>query len=130
MTSEIDGAKNALGEAAFGFQGLGADNPEYPLLHATPFLRMFGLVECSRALLYQASVAYEALEKLWEADSIKPDDKVGRKQLAKKNEKAKYYENKILSAKFFAFQLLPEVKGILRSIQSKDTSAFEFDFYD
>ncbi len=125
---EIDDAKNALGEAAFGFQAMGGENPELPILHATPFLKMFGLVEGAAVLAEQALLAYSKLEKIWESAEVKADDKVGRRQLQESNLEAQFLESKLETTKFYAFQILPEVHAILHSIKSGDTSALDILF--
>ncbi len=125
IANEVDGAKNALAEAAFSFTTLGKQDPEYPLLHATPYLRMFGLVESARLLLEQADIAYEKLTGLWSARSIDAGDKAARQELAASHDDARFFENKLATAAFFAHQLLPEVGGLLKSIKSQDRSALD-----
>ena len=125
VAKEVDGAKNALSEAAFGFVATGKKDPEYPLLHATPFLRLFSLTECGSLLLHQAKVAFERLENIWSASGVDGSNADARRELAARNDDAKFYENKIATAKFFAHQILPEAHGILRSIQSGDRSALD-----
>jgi alkylation response protein AidB-like acyl-CoA dehydrogenase len=128
MAQQVDKAKNVLGEAAFGFQQLGKEDPEYPLLHATPFLRMFGLVESARLLLEQACVADERLAEIWRDEAVDRDDTPARATLAARHEGAKYYENKVKTAQFFIYQLLPETRALLKSIQSGDRSALDIVF--
>lgn len=125
LAGELDAAKNALAEAAFGFGQQGKDNPEYPLLHATPFLRMFGLVESARLLLRQAVTARENLAQVWQDKGIDADDAEARAELAEQNDEVRFWEAKIQTARFFIHQLLPEVGSRLVSIKSGDTSALE-----
>ncbi len=125
VAKEVDKAKNTLGEAAFGFQQLGKQDPEYPLLHATPFLRMFGLVESAQLLLKQATIAREKLGEIWEDRGIDSSDREARRELMEANENARFYENKIATMEFFVFQILPEGRAILKSIQSGDRSALD-----
>ncbi len=125
LAGELDAAKNALAEAAFGFGQQGRENPEYPLLHATPFLRMFGLVESARLLLRQAVTAHAKLAEAWDAKSVDPSDAQARAQLAEDNEEVRFWESKLQTARFFIHQLLPEVGSRLVSIKSGDTSALD-----
>ncbi len=125
---QIDDAKNALGEAAFGFQEMSGANPQLPLLHATPFLKMFGLVEGAVVLAEQAVLAYSKLETIWEDAGVKADDKVGRRQLQETNLEAQFLESKLETTKFYAYQILPEVHSILISVKSGDTSALDIMF--
>ena len=125
MATEVDEAKNALAEAAFGFQAQGKEDPEYPLLHATPFLRMFGHVECARLLLEQATVARNRLETIWSDAGVDADDDSERARLIDDNEEVRHLENKIDTASFFIYQLLPKVQTYLDGIQSDDRSALD-----
>ncbi|MFW5966765.1 MAG: acyl-CoA dehydrogenase [Persicimonas sp.] len=125
LAAEVESAKNALAEAAFFFQQAGSDNPEYPLLHATPFLRMFGLVESGRLLLRQALTAHDQLQEIWADADVDPDDKQARSSLAARSERARFLEAKIETARFFIHQILPEVDARLAGIKSNDTSALD-----
>ncbi|RDV36344.1 acyl-CoA dehydrogenase [Bradymonadaceae bacterium TMQ3] len=125
LAKQVDAAKNALGEAAFGFTATGKKDPEYPLLHATPYLRMFGLVESARLLLKQASIAQTKLQGIWAEKGVSAGDDEARKALIEQNDDARFYENKIKTASFFIYQILPEARAILKSIQSGDRSALD-----
>ncbi|TXD33931.1 acyl-CoA dehydrogenase [Lujinxingia vulgaris] len=125
MAKQVDAAKNALGEAAFGFTATGKKDPEYPLLHATPYLRMFGLVESARLLLKQASIAQTRLEAIWAEKGVDATDDEARKALIEQNDDVRFYENKVKTASFFIYQILPEARAILKSIQSGDRSALD-----
>ena len=128
MAKEVDKGKNVLGEAAFLFQSTGKKDPEYPLLHATPFLRMFGLVESARLLLEQAALARTKLQAIWEEQGVESDDQEARDELSERNDEVRYYENKIKTGSFFIYQLLPEARAMLKSIQSEDRSALDIKF--
>ena len=125
MATEVDEAKNGLTEAVFGFQAKGKEDPEYPLQHATPFLRMFGHVESARLLLKQATIAHKQLQKVWADEGIEASDEEGRATLIERNDEVRHLENKIQTASFFIYQLLPRVQGYLKSIQSNDRSALD-----
>jgi alkylation response protein AidB-like acyl-CoA dehydrogenase len=125
LAQEVDNAKNALAEAAFGFSQMGKEDPEYPLLHATPFLRMFGLVESARLLLRQAVTAHGQLTDIWDDKGVDADDDEARDKLAGQNDQVRFLESKLQTARFFVHQLLPQVGAHLASIQSGDTSALE-----
>ena len=128
MAKQLEGAKNALCEAGMGFGQQGRKDPEYPMLHATPFLRMFGLVESARLLMEQADIAREKLRAIWsETDTSEGDDQA-RRDLATARDDVRYYEGKIKGAQFFVFQCLPEVRALLTSVQSGDRSALEIVF--
>lgn len=124
----LDASKNSVAEAVFAFPMLFKQNPEYPLLHATPFLRMMGLVVSSSLLLEQSILAKSKLEVIWQERGVDASDLEARRALATNHEGARYYENKIQTFKFFIYQILPETRALLKSIQSNDTSAFDVMF--
>lgn len=95
----------------------------YPLLFATPYLFMFGHVTCTHFILQQAVVAYDKLQNLYADKNIQDDE--GKAKLVQEHEDAKFYHNKIQTAKFYAANILPEVYGIARSIESEDKSPME-----
>ena len=128
MANKLDAAKNALCQAAFAFPQTGRQDPEYPLLHATPFLRMFGLVECSRLLIEQAEISRAHLERIWSEKGVDADDNAARADLARQQDDVRFYEGKLNTANFFAFQLLPEVHSLLDSVESGDRSALDMIF--
>ncbi len=128
IVAKLDAAKNALCTAAFAFPQTGRKDPEYPMLHATPYLRMFGLVECSRLLLEQADISYNALQTIWQEKGVDASDTDARRELAEMQEDVRFYEGKLNTAKFFAFQLLPEVHALLDSVESEDRSALDMLF--
>lgn len=124
----LEAAKNSVAEAVFAFPALFKQNAEYPLLHATPFLRMVGLVFSASLLLEQAAIAREKLREIWEAKDVDGGDDNARRELAQTQEDVCFYENKIHTARFFVHQLLPETQALLKSIQSNDTSALDVIF--
>ena len=125
LAAEVDEAKNSLTEAVFSFQAKGKEDPEYPLQHATPFLRIFGHVESARLLLRQATIARGKLEEMWEDEGIDADDDDARSAFIERNGEVRYLENKIKTASFFIHQLLPRIQGYFKSIQSDDRSALD-----
>lgn len=125
LAGEVEKAKNALGEAAFSFASSGKKDPEYPILHASPFLTMFGHVECARLLLEQAVIALRKLGEIWERAGVDADDADARSQLMGTNDEARFYENKIKTAAFFIYQLLPHTRSYLSALKSGDRSALE-----
>lgn len=125
LAKELEGAKNVLAEAVFALPALGKVDPEYTLLHATPFLRMFGLVECGRLLIEQAAISQDKLKEIWSSAGVASDDKAARTTLAEQREDVRFFENKLLTASFYVHQLLPEVGGLLKSLKSQDRSALD-----
>jgi hypothetical protein len=87
---------------------------------------MFGHVACSYFILDQALLAYEKLQTLY-ADKGVQDD-AGQRKLVEEHGDAKFYFNKIETAKFFVANILPEVYGIAKSVDSDDKSPMDIVF--
>jgi alkylation response protein AidB-like acyl-CoA dehydrogenase len=119
----LDKAKNALAETAMAFATQSASNPDLALLGATPFLEMFGHVEVARLLIHQAIVASTKLQAVkpanaadtWVNDSAEGSD-------------ARFYDNKLKVAHFFANTMLPHVIASAKSVQAGDRSALDVHF--
>jgi hypothetical protein len=119
----LEKAKNALLETAMNFQAQNAQDPNLPLLGATPFLEMFGHVESGRLLLQQAVIAYAKLEATkpsgapsnWVAGTPEESD-------------ARFYDNKLHTARFFTHAVLPHVMASAKSIKAGDRSALAAHF--
>lgn len=99
---------------------------DYPLLSATPYLRMFGNVVIAWQLLQQAAVAHRALEKLCEEQGA--SDAESKRKLCEEHSKAKFYDNKLKTAAFFTTNILSENDWIAAAIGSGDRSALEIHF--
>jgi hypothetical protein len=108
-----------------GTKGMSGDIA-YPLQYATPYLFMFGHVACSYFILDQALLAYERLQALCADKGIEDDG--GKEKLVREHGDAKFYYNKIQTAKFFVANILPEVYGIGKSVESEDKSPMEIVF--
>jgi alkylation response protein AidB-like acyl-CoA dehydrogenase len=87
-------------------------------MNATPVLQMFAETLGAYFLLSQAEVARKKLEE------IKASSNKDEKTLLEENENAKYYHNKILSARFFCSRILPFVVAKKNAIE-EDKSAME-----
>ena len=98
----------------------------YPLQYATPYLFMFGHVACSYFILDQALLAYEKLQALYAGKGVRDD--AGKRKLVEEHGDAKFYYNKIETAKFFVANILPDVYGIGKSVESDDKSPMDIVF--
>ncbi len=125
LVAEVDKAKNTLGDVAFHFMGANPKDIEVTLLGATPFLEIFGHVEVARLLLHQAIVADEKLKAILKENDV-AEDVVA--EFIKNSPNARFYNNKIKTARFFVYHTLPHVKALAKEIKSNDRSALEVDF--
>jgi hypothetical protein len=108
-----------------GSKGMGGDI-HYPHQYATPYLFMFGHVVSAYFILDQALLAHEKLGALCADKGVL--DHEGKRRLAEEHGDAKFYHNKIETAKFFAANILPEVYGIAKSVESDDKSPMDVVF--
>jgi len=127
QVSLLGEAKDELARTtlALGTRGMSGD-VNYPLLYATPYLFMFGHVVSAYFLLNQARVAHEKLERLCEDKGARTEE--ARKALVRDHADARFYHNKVVTARFFATNILPEVYGVSRAVDSGDTSPMEVVF--
>jgi hypothetical protein len=120
--SSLNEAKDTLAQTTMtlGTKGMSGDVVS-PLLHATPYCFMFGHVACSYFMLNQAVVAYEKLQRLFEEAGAKGEE--GTRAFLDRHADARFYFNKIETAKFFVANILPGIYGIARSVDMDDHSA-------
>jgi hypothetical protein len=109
----------------FGKTGAGGDMV-YPVLHACPYLEMFGDVVVAHLLLEQAVIAQEKFDAICSAKNA--DSEEARKSLCEEDADAKFYWGKLCSAEFFTTQILPRVNARAESIGSGSRSAMEVVF--
>jgi len=70
---------------------------------ATPYLEMFGDVVYGMLLVHSAAIAQKLL------DAAVADAGCSVDELCDKNEAAKFWYNKVISAQFFAHEVLPNI---------------------
>jgi alkylation response protein AidB-like acyl-CoA dehydrogenase len=109
----------------FAVQQMSGDM-EYPLLSATPYLRLMGNIAVGWLLLEQAVVADRALAKLY-AETGAGDD-AARAKLCDEQPDAQFYDNKVKTAQFFASNLLSQNDHLATAIQSTDRSPLDMHF--
>ncbi len=120
-------AKDCLARTTMtlGTRGMSGD-VNYPLLYATPYSFLFGHVTCAYFLLNQALTAHEKLAALCREKGADTEER--RAVLVREHADARFYHNKVLTAKFFAANTLAEVHGIARAVESDDTSPLDVVF--
>jgi hypothetical protein len=119
---ELASAKDKLAEvtAHLGGLGIGGD-PLYPVLNAYPFLMMFGDVMIGYMLLWQARVAGDRLDRIYEESGA--TEEAARTKILETQPDAAFYAGKVAAAKFFAFNLLPEVDARYKALLAGDRNA-------
>ncbi|MEW6442186.1 MAG: acyl-CoA dehydrogenase [bacterium] len=112
LVLKLAAAKDRLAEVTMHLGGLGMSGDRiYPALAATPYLYLFGDVVVAYLLLFQAVIAREKLEML------------GRG--AQEDAEAAFYSGKVMSARFFVQNILPQVFSRADGIVSGDRSALD-----
>lgn len=106
----------------FAMQQMSGDL-DYPLLSATPYLRMFGNVAVGWLLLEQAIIAHDAFERIAGERQATGDE--ARRALVADHADARYYDNKIKTARFFVSNLLSQNEHLSALIASGDRSPLE-----
>jgi len=116
--------KEQLEATTMSFAGMQMSGDlDYPLLSATPYLRMLGNLIVGWLLLEQAVVADAALEEIY-ASSAAADD-AAKAALRRGQDDAKFYFNKLKTAEFFVSNLLTQNEHLAAAIESNDHSALE-----
>ena len=126
MAAKVKAAKGKLDGIIMKFMTLGKEKSMkafVPLINACDLLEMFGDVICGVFLCEQAAVAAEKLEAIYKEKGAE-DDKAKR-GVVKESTEAKYYFGKVMSAKYFAENLVGRVYWREASIQNLDTSVME-----
>ena len=95
----------------------------YPLLYATPYIFMFGHVACAYFILNQAILAHDKFQEICKEKGAQDD--MARRKLAEEHADARFYFNKIQTAKFFVTNILPGVYGIAKAVESEDVSPLQ-----
>jgi alkylation response protein AidB-like acyl-CoA dehydrogenase len=100
----VEEARDKLAETTMrmGQAGMMGDR-ELPVMVATPYLEMFGDVVYGVLLVHQGAIAQKLL------DAAVADAGCSVDELCAKNEAAKYYFNKVISAQFFTHEVLPNI---------------------
>jgi len=91
-------------------------DPYFAFLVAVPYLRMFGDVASAALLLQQALIA---------AGKLGPGDMAAFKAKAGSDESSRFYYDKLCTAQFFVYNLLPRATAYAETILSGDRSALD-----
>lgn len=106
--SALERARDQLGQTAMHLGMVGAQgNLRGAMLHATPFLELFGIVVLGLHSLWQARVAQEYIVAGAEGADLK------------------FYKGKLANAKFYAKNVLPKATAMAKIIQGGDESCME-----
>jgi hypothetical protein len=120
--AQLEQAKNTLVNASMHFAKTAAGgDPLYPMLHASPYLEMFGEVELSYLLLDQAIIARNKLQAIFEkAGAATPE---AQAKVVGDQAEAAFYSGKVHAAEFFVHNILPRSQATAATILGGNRSA-------
>lgn len=120
----FDEARTQLIEVTsfFGLKAVSGDF-DVPVLHATPYLELFGDVAIGFMLVWQAMIADRRLEEIY--SDAKADTPEKKAEVLATNRSAAFYRGKIASAEFFSNTVLSLTGGKARAIMSGERSAID-----
>jgi Acetyl-CoA dehydrogenase C-terminal like/Acyl-CoA dehydrogenase, C-terminal domain len=101
-------------------------DPGYALLHATPYLELFGHVATAYYLLDGAVVALANLKSIVQKAGAQTPE--ARLAVISQNSEAAFYQGRVASAGYFINNILPQVNVLAEAVQSGDRSALEIVF--
>jgi hypothetical protein len=121
----LEDSSNALLELIMILAGAGkSGNFLVPILYASPFLDIFGDVLMGHFLLQAAVIAEEKLNAIYK--EVGAENSKGKQRgLIRENAEVAFYAGKVASAKFFATEILPTIKGRCEVIKAGDKIALE-----
>lgn len=126
FVTKLGEAKNTLAQVGMKLLTAATQDPEFLALNAYPITEAFGHVVAAYSLLRQAVVADTELNRIYtEEKAISQGDKT---KLNEENPEAKFYFGKVMSARFFVYNILPEVKLKAEIISAQDKAAIEMIF--
>jgi len=126
LAEDVKDAADKLAELGLFFAQCGKEGKFLiPLSQAYPFLMAMGKVVSGWLLLWQAGIAQDRLDALAEEQGADPADPAKWAEFVKGNKEAAFYSGKVLGAKYFIKNVLPEVDGAVKAIKSEDVSVME-----
>ncbi len=120
---KLEASKNAVAEVAMFFATKAREDFILPVLYACPFLDLFGDMIVGWQLLWQAKIAQEKLEAIYEQKNASSPQE--REAVVTESRDAAYYAGKIAAAKFFANTFLTLSPGKAKAIKDADRSAVD-----
>ena len=112
LVAKLATARDKLSEITMHLGGLSMGGDRiYPVLSATPYLYLFGDVLMAYLHVWQAVIAQDKLDSLGK----KPEE----------DAEAAFYSGKVMGARFFVNNLLPQAFSLIEAIMNGDRSALE-----
>jgi hypothetical protein len=93
-----------------------------PISNATPFTHLLGNVCLGWLLFWQAGIAATKLKILFKENQIDPKNAAQRNEFVSKHKDAAFYDGKVLGARYYIKNILPQADSLATAIKSKDLS--------
>jgi hypothetical protein len=120
--AQLEQAKNTLVNVSLHFAKVAAGGDRlYPMLHACPYLELFGEVELAYLLLQQAIIAKDKLQAIFHKAGAATEE--GQARVVGDQPEAAFYSGKVHGAEFFVSSILPKVQSTAATILSGDRNA-------
>jgi hypothetical protein len=103
------------------------DKTLVPISNATPFAHLVGNVCLGWLLFWEAGIAAKNLEMVLKENHIDPKNATQRSELLSKNKDAAFYDGKILAARYYIKNILPQTDYLATAIKSEDLSVMAID---
>jgi alkylation response protein AidB-like acyl-CoA dehydrogenase len=119
---QLEQAKNTLINVSMHFaKSVATGDPLYPMLHACPYLELFGEVELAYLLLDQAIIAQNKLQAIFQNAWATTDE--AKAKVIDDQADAAFYSGKIHTAEFFCSNILSKVQATAMTILGGNRSA-------
>jgi alkylation response protein AidB-like acyl-CoA dehydrogenase len=119
---QLEQAKNTLVNVSMHFgKSAATGDLLYPMLHACPYLDLFGEVELAYLLLDQAVIAQGKLQAIFQNAAATTDE--AEAKVIDDQADAAFYSGKIHTAGFFVTNILPQAQAKAATILGGDRSA-------
>lgn len=123
MARDLTSRVNLLGEMGMYFANCAKEGKVIvPIANATPFVQFLGDICVGWLLFQQAGIAAQRLSEILEGNGIVAKDATARSEFLSQNKQAAFYDGKVLSARFFIKNVLPQVDGVAAAIKNEDLS--------
>lgn len=121
--ARLEAAKNALAEAAMFFASKAKEDISIPLFCACPFLDLLGDVVVGWQLLWQATIAHERLQGIYQERGAQTPE--AQQTLIQESRDAAFCAGKLAASRFFSNTILTLSPSKSQSIKNADKSAME-----
>jgi alkylation response protein AidB-like acyl-CoA dehydrogenase len=123
LADDVQSRVNLLGEMSMFFRSCAKEGKLLvPISNATPFLHLMGNICLGWLLFWQAGISAKMLNAIFEENHIDPKDTAKRIEIINRKKEAAFYDGKVLGARYYIKNILPQADSIAKAIKSEDLS--------